>query len=362
MNQESGYGMSDLNSHPYVKRLRERAAGPQEELSYVARKRKIPQATLPMHSCPLCFALTVGIFICFILTILSFSWHILNVLVLFGISAGGIALLVSHLKAHLQFGGAELTGLRSSSMVPTEVVNHIERWISTHPMTIDTVETPWRSIKSINDSSHGRVSASLVIPIQCQTLINGVSPTIERELQLTVDAAMASSGGTDVTVTVQFTAIDQDQCNQTIAAVVGSIVTGVVMQDVLQIGGSRTPVRWCFPEPVWSRDDVRFRTSVQGALIVSPTNDADLEQRLEHVLREIQTLVSIVANEMDSGVLRTAPESLRAAAASRIREMSFGYDCAFELEDIQVEELEKLELPMPIKERPNISLLNTNDL
>lgn len=339
--------------NPYRNELEALTKTPKWELTHNARSRKIPETILPMHTCIACnIGTNVAIF-SLVATIVLFGIYGLQYLAPILIPAGlffVVGVFVAHVKTHLRPCTAEMTGLGSSTMLPIEVIEHVDRWIVTHPITVGGVETPWRSVKAIKEHSKARLTASLVIPIECRTLANGFAPRIDRDLNLTVDATRASSGGTDVKVSVQFTAIDQNQSNQTVATVVGGIVTAVVTQELLQVAGNRTPVRWFLPEPVWSRDDVKFNARVKGALIMSTADDTNTERQVEYVLREIQTLIYIVANEFDSSILKSDTVALRSTAATRLSSLELPFDCRFELDDIQLEEVHS-ELPAPVGTR-----------
>ncbi len=349
--------MSDQNTNPYRAELEALAAKPKWELCYGSRKRKIPATVLHMYACPFCTAGTLAVAVSFLLTFFGACFFINTVLdhplILFGICFAIILGFLLHVNSHFRFSKAELTGLGSYSMMPIELVDHLERWVVTHPVTIDSVETPWKSVKAIKDPSRGRVMASLSIPIECKTLINGVSPNVEKELNLIIDATRSSSGGTDVRVSVEFIAIDQEQSYRTVAAVVSSIVTSVVMQEVALIGGNSTSVRWFISEPIHSRDDVKFRARVKGTLTMGPVDDANAEKRLEYVLREIELAIHRASTQMDSAILKVNAVSLKEAAGSQMSAPSLPNNCSFEIADIELEELES-KLPMPIKEKPVI--------
>lgn len=340
-----------------LKELDAITCSPNLAISDRAPKRNIPETVLHMHACPVCFAGTMAVVASFLLIIFGIGCHQFDAIkapmIFVAISFISIIALLWHTHSHFRHGRVELSGLSSSSLMPIQMVDHIERWLVTHPIVIGRVETPWRSVKAIKEHSRGRVAASLVIPVECRTMLSGVSPNIDKELNLKVDATKSSSGGTDIKITVEFTAIDQDQSYRTIAAVVSGVVTSVVMQEVALIGGSSTSVSWFIPEPIHSRDDVKFRARVKGTLTMGPVNDANAEKRLEYALHEIELAIHICSTQIDSSVLRSDSVPLKAAAAVQIGDMSLPQNCSFELDDIELEVLES-KLPMAIKEKPVI--------
>ncbi len=347
-------------SNPYRQELEALANTPKWELTHNARSRKIPPTILPMHTCVACNIGTNVSIASLFGAILVFGIYGFQYFAPIFIPAGLFSIIGAflwHVKAHMRIATAEMTGLASATSSPIEVIEQIEKWVVTHTVTVAGVETPWRSVKTVKEHSKGRLTASLVIPIECKTLINGFAPVIDRDLNLSIDATRATSGGTDVKVSVQFTAIDQEQSNQTLAAVVGGVVTAVVMHELLQLGGSKTTVRWFLPEPVWSRDDVKFRAKVKGSLVMSTADDTNMERRVEYILRELQTLFYIAANEFDASVLRHDTVPLMRSANSHFNGLSLPFECRFELEDIQLEEIAS-KLPAALSQKWGIRASN----
>lgn len=311
-----------------------------EKVRLVPTERKIPETILHMGVCSSCTLGTMACAATFIIGLFGFvmmRWYPASPYIFVILTLIAMVSTFLHARNHLHTEKAELTGLGSSCQLPIDVVDRIEQWLVTHPIKVGAIDTPWKDVKTMKDQSRSRLVASLAIPVECRTMFNGVSPILDRELNLTVDAHRAEVG-TDIKVSMEFTAINQKQSEKTIAAVCSGIVIAVVMQEVIQIG-SRTPIRWFFPEPIYSRDGTKFLVRVKGTLVMEQVDEGRIETKLMHALRQVQSEIDRAASEMNADVLRSDPVTLKATAAARISDNKLLQGCRFELEEIQLEEV-----------------------